>query len=145
VVTNGLYAGGVAKWRSTHNISWDFDAWNANLGIYHVGRTLDSPTVTATQYQSLNQPSYITPYHSTVGGPVTYRRVIDPVVSFNLSLGYRLDAEKFHLGDSRVRLAIANLTDKKPPLAAGGLGYDPSTGQSLMPGRTWSVEFSSRF
>ncbi len=145
VVSNGLYAGGVAKWRSTHNISWDYDAWNANLGIYHVGRTIDSPSVTATQYQSLNEPGYITPYYPTVGGSVAYRRVIDPVVSVNLSLGYRFDAQAFRLGDSRVRLAIANLTDKKPPLASGGLGYDPSTGQSLLPGRTWSLEFSSRF
>ncbi len=120
VVSNGLYAGGVAKWRSTHNISWDYDAWSANFGIYHVGKTLDSPTVTATQYQALNQPSYITSYYPTVGGPVTYRRVIDPVVSFNLSVGYRFDAQKFHLGDSRVRLAssISPTRSRRWPRAA---------------------------
>lgn len=145
VVSNGLYAGGVAKWRSTHNISWDYGAWDANLGIYHVSKTLDSPTVTAAQYQSLGMPSYITPYYPTVGGSATYRRVIDPVISYNLSFGYRFDARTLHLGDTRVRFAIANLTDKKPPLAAGGLGYDPSTGQSLLPGRTYSIEITSKF
>lgn len=145
VVNNGLYAGGAARWRSTHNLSWSQGAWDANLGIYHVGKTLDSPTVTAAQYESLGRPSYIRPYQSNIGGLWTYRRVIDPVVSYNLSMGYRFDPAASRLGDTRVRLAIANLTDKLPPLADGGLGYDPSTGQSLLPGRTWSFEVTSRF
>jgi hypothetical protein len=145
VVSDGLFVGGAAKWRSTYNISWDNGPWNANLGVYHVSRTLDSPTVTATQYQDLGEPGYIMPFYPTVGGAVTYRRVIDPVVSYNLSMGYRFDAATGHLGDTRVRFAVVNLTDKKPPLAAGGSGYDPSTGQSLIPGRTFSIEVTSRF
>jgi outer membrane receptor protein involved in Fe transport len=146
VVSNGLYAGGAAKWRSTHYISWDRGAWDANLGIYHVGKTLDSPTVTAAQYESLGRPGYVMPYYPTVGGNPIYRRVIDPVVSYNLSVGYRFKPEASSwLGDTRVRLTIANLTDKDPPLAAGGLGYDPATGQSLLPGRTWSFEITSKF
>jgi hypothetical protein len=145
VVSNGLYAGGAAKWRSTHNITWEQGAWNANLGIYHVGKTIDSPSLTAAQYANLGQPDYVTAYTPTVGGSVIYRRVIDPVISYNLSMGYRFDAQDSKLGDTRLRLTIQNLTDKTPPLAAGGLGYDPSTGQSLLPGRTWSFEVTSKF
>ena len=76
-----------------------------------------------------------------------YRLVIDPVVSFNLSLGYHFDAAAWRLGDTRLRLGIANLTDKKPPLSANsdGFGYDPSTSQSLLNGRTWSLEVTSKF
>ena len=145
VVNNGLYAGGAARWRSTHNLAWDLGAWDASLGIYHVGKTVDSPSVTAVQYESLGRPGYIKPYQATIGGNLVYRRVIDPVISYNLSMGYRFDAAAGRLGDTRLRLAVVNLTDKQPPLAAGGLGYDPSTGQSLLPGRTWSFEVSSRF
>ncbi len=61
LVSNGLYAGGAAKWRSTHNISWESGAWNANLGIYHVGKTIDSPSLTAAQYANLGQPDLSPP------------------------------------------------------------------------------------
>jgi outer membrane receptor protein involved in Fe transport len=46
-----------------------------------------------------------------------------------------------------VRLGIVNLTDEKPPLSANsdGFGYDPSTSQSLLNGRTWSLEVTNRF
>ncbi|MGC4029202.1 MAG: TonB-dependent receptor [Steroidobacteraceae bacterium] len=144
VVENGLYAGGAAKWRSTTNITWDRDAWNANLGIYHVGKTIDSASVTQAVYEELGKPSYITPYHPTDTSTV-YRRVIDPVVSYNLSVGYRFEPQSSRLGDTRLRLAIANLTDEAPPLATGGFGYDPGTSQALLNGRTWSLEVTSRF
>jgi outer membrane receptor protein involved in Fe transport len=76
-----------------------------------------------------------------------YRLVIDPVVSYNLSLGYHFDPGTSRLGDTRVRLGIVNLTNKKPPLSANsdGFGYDPSTSQSLLNGRTWSLEVTNRF
>jgi hypothetical protein len=44
-----------------------------------------------------------------------------------------------------VRLSIANLTDEPPPLAVGDFGYDPGVSQSLLSGRTWGLEISSRF
>lgn len=144
VTENGLYVGGAAKWRSTTNISWDRDAWNANVGIYHVGKTIDSASVTQAVYEALGEPSYITPYHPTATSTV-YRRVIGSLMSYNLSVGYRFEPGASWLGDTRLRLAIANLTDKAPPLATGGFGYDPGTSQALLNGRTWSLQITSRF
>jgi outer membrane receptor protein involved in Fe transport len=142
---DNLYAGGAAKWRSTSNIFWDKGAWNAGLGIYHIGETHDSgATTTAQIYEDLGRPSHIVP-HFTAGRTV-YRLVIDPVVSYNLSVGYLFarDSSKW-LGDTRVRLSIANLTDEEPPLASSAFGYDPSVNQSLLTGRAWSLEVTSKF
>lgn len=146
VVRNDLYGGGAAKWRSTHTISWDRGPWNTNLGIYHVGRTLDSPSVTQAAYESLGSPDYITAFLPTQGGNVVYRRVIDPMVTYNISAGYRFGANPERAwNDTRVRVAVANLTDEAPPLATGGFGYDPSVNQALLNGRTWSVQITTRF
>jgi len=144
VVSNDLYGGGAARWRTTSNITWENGPWNAGLGIYHVGKTLDTPTVSRAVYQNLGSPSYIKPFFTN--GNTVYRLVIDPVMSFNFSLGYQLDA-KSGLGDTRLRLGIANLSDRKPPLSASGdgFGYDPSTSQNLLNGRTFSFEVTSRF
>jgi iron complex outermembrane recepter protein len=144
-INNELYANGAAKWRSTSNIFWDNGPWTAGLGIYHVGKTHDSgATTTQAIYESLGRPSWITPF--TTAGRTVYRYVIDPVVSYNLSLGYRFEnPDSKLLGDTRVRLGIANLTDKAPPLASGSFGYDPSVSQSLLSGRTWSLEVTSKF
>jgi len=144
MVSNDLYTGGAAKWRSTTNITWENGPWNAGLGIYHVGKTHDTPTVSQSVYESLGSPSYIDPVFTN--GNTVYRLVIDPVVSANLSLGYRFDATS-RLGDTRLRFGIANLTDERPPLSANsdGFGYDPSVSQSLLNGRTWSLEIASRF
>jgi iron complex outermembrane recepter protein len=145
VESNDLYGGGVAKWRSTTNITWDNGPWNAGLGIYHIGKTHDSPTVSKAVYESLGSPSYIDPFYTN--GNTVYRLVIDPVVSYNVTVGYRFDASNSKLGDTRLRFGIANLTDKQPPLSANsdGFGYDPSVSQSLMPGRTFSLEITSKF
>lgn len=145
VTSNDLYGGGAARWRTTTNITWENGPWNAGLGIYHVGKTLDSPSVSKAVYDSLGQPSYIKAFYTN--GNTVYRLVIDPVVSFNFSLGYHLDLPQSRFGDTRLRLGIANLTDRKPPLSANsdGFGYDPSTSQSLLNGRTFSLEVTSRF
>jgi outer membrane receptor protein involved in Fe transport len=101
--------------------------------------------VSRAVYESLGSPSYIDPVFTN--GNMVYRLVIDPVVSYNATLGYRFDAATSRLGDTRLRLGIANLTDKKPPLSANsdGFGYDPSVSQSLLNGRTWSLEITSKF
>lgn len=140
-----LYAGGAAKWRSTSNIFWDKGPWNAGLGIYHVGETHDAGAATTAQvYEDLGRPDYIAPYFTA--GRTVYRRVIDPVISYNLSVGYLFerDSSKW-LGDTRVRLSIANLTDEEPPLASDAFGYNPAVSQSLLAGRTWNLEVTSKF
>jgi len=145
VVSNDLYSGGAARWRTTTNITWENGSWNAGLGIYHVSKLHDTPTVSEAVYNSLGRPSYIDPIYTN--GNTVYRLVIDPVVSANLSLGYQFDPATSRLGHTRVRLGIANVTDQQPPLSANGdgFGYDPSTSQSLLNGRTWSLEMTSKF
>ena len=144
-VNDELFANGAARWRSTSNILWDNGPWNAGLGIYHVGKTHDSgATTTEAIYESLGRPSYIAPFYTA--GRTVYRYVIDPVVSYNLSVGYRFNSAGAKLfGDTRVRIAVANLTDEAPPLASGSFGYDPSVSQSLLSGRTWNLEITSKF
>jgi outer membrane receptor protein involved in Fe transport len=44
-----------------------------------------------------------------------------------------------------VRLGVANLTDKAPPISSGGFGYNPGVSQSLLAGRSWSLELSKSF
>jgi outer membrane receptor protein involved in Fe transport len=147
-INNGLLAGGAAKWRGTTNINWQMEGWNAGLGIYYVGKTHDSgATTTEAIYQSLGQPGYIEPFFTA--GRTLYRRVIDPVVSYNLSVGYRFGENSPEwLRDTRLRLGVVNLTNKEPPLSAAGsdnFGYDPSVNQSLLTGRAWSLEISRKF
>lgn len=145
IENDGLYADGAAKWRSTTHVNWDNGPWNAGLGIYHVGKTHDGgATTTATVYESLGRPSYIEPFFTA--GRTLYRLVIDPVTTYNVSVGYRFDSQSsLWPGDTRLRFAVANLTDEPPPLASGGFGYDPGVNQSLLSGRTWSLEITSRF
>jgi len=147
-INEGLYAGGAAKWRGTTNINWQSGGWNAGLGIYYVGKTHDSgATTTQAVYESLNRPSYIEPFFTA--GRTIYRRVIDPVVSYNLTVGYRFDEQGPEwLRDTRVRLSVLNLTNEEPPLSAAGsdnFGYDPSVSQSLLAGRSWMLQLTRKF
>jgi iron complex outermembrane receptor protein len=146
-INEGLYANGAAKWRSTTNLIWSKGSWNAGLGIYHIGKTHDAgATTTQAVYESLGSPSYIEPFFT--GGRTLYRLVVDPVVSYNLSVAYRFaEGSSPWLQDTRVRLGIVNLTDEEPPLAAGngGFGYSPAVSQSLISGRTWNLEISKKF
>lgn len=145
VENDGLYDSGAAKWRGTTNISWDNGPWDAGIGIYYVGKTHDSgATTTQAVYESLGSPSYIEPFFT--GGRTLYRLVIDPVITYNVSVGYRFgpDAPAW-VGDTRVRFSVANLTDEEPPLASGAFGYDPGVSQTLLNGRTWTLEIARRF
>jgi len=45
-----------------------------------------------------------------------------------------------------VRIGVTNLNDLAPPLASSeGFSYDASVNQSLLPGRTWTLEITRRF
>ncbi|MBP7482123.1 MAG: TonB-dependent receptor [Lacunisphaera sp.] len=53
-VSDGLYADGAAKWRSTTSVNWRRGAWSASLAAYHIGKTHDSgATTTKAVYESL--------------------------------------------------------------------------------------------
>ncbi len=145
VVNNELYANGAAKWRGTSNIFWRNGGWNGGLGIFYTGETHDAGASTSQAvYESLGRPSYIEPFFTQ--GRTVYRRVIDPVVSYNLSVGYQFeDTQNQLLRDTRVRLSIINLTDEEPPLDSGSFGFEPSISQNLLSGRSWGLELTRRF
>jgi len=144
-INNLMLASGAAEWRSTSNIFWRKDQWNAGLGIYHVGETHDGgATTTQAIFDSLGQPDYIEPFFTQ--GRTIYRRVIDSVVTYNLSVGYQFTgSSNAMLRDTRVRFGVMNLTDEEPPLAADNFGYDPSVSQSMLTGRSWNLQVTKRF
>jgi outer membrane receptor protein involved in Fe transport len=61
-------------------------------------------------------------------------------------VGYRFENRPSSwLGGTRVRLGVVNLTDKAPPISSGGFGYNPGVSQSLLAGRSWSLELTKSF
>jgi iron complex outermembrane receptor protein len=116
------------------------------LGVYHTGKTHDAgATTTAAVYEQLGRPSYIAPFFT--GNQTVYRRVIDPVVTYNVSVAYRFSAgSNSWLRGTRLRLGVINLTDQAPPLESSeNFGYNPSVSQNLLAGRTWTLDFSRTF
>ncbi len=144
VVNNELYANGAAKWRGTSNIFWRSGGWNAGLGAFYTGETHDAGASTSQAvFESLGRPSYIEPFFTQ--GRTIYRRVIDPVISYNLSVGYQFDdAQSPLLRDTRIRLSIINLTDEAPPLDSGSFGFEPAVSQNLLSGRSWGLELTRK-
>ena len=145
-VSNGLYAGGAARWRGTTTVSWRRGAWTAAFGAYQVGCTHDAgATTTAAVYESLGRPSYIAPFFTA--GQTVYRRVIDPTFTCNLLAGYQFgENAPAPVRRTLVRIGVTNLNDLEPPLASSeGFSYDASVNQSLLPGRTWTLEITRRF
>jgi hypothetical protein len=144
-VNNLLLASGAAEWRSTSNVFWRNGPWNAGLGIYHVGETHDAgATTTQATYESLGRPGYIQPFFTQ--GRTIYRLVVDPFITYNLSVGYQFEGTQYSLlRDAKLRLSVVNLTDEEPPLASESFGYDPSVSQSLLSGRSWNIEISRKF
>ena len=79
-------------------------------------------------------------------GRTIYRRVIDSIITYNLSVGYQFDGSRYAmLQDTRLRIGIINLTDEEPPLAASNFGYDPAVSQSTMTGRSWNIQITRKF
>ena len=99
---------------------------------------------TLPNYAALGSPSYISRQFDS--GGYLYRYVIRDVVSFNASVGYRFGAEaRWWLRQTRVRLGVVNLADKAPPIASGQSTYSPSVNQSMVVGRTWTMELTKGF
>jgi len=144
-LNDGLYSGGAARLRGTSSLAWRKGPWSAALGAYYVGKTHDDgATTTAAIYESLGRPSYIAPFFTA--GRTVYRRVIDPTLSLNLTVGFRFgDTAPVLVRRTQVRLGIVNLNDEEPPLAAESFGYDASVSQNLLAGRTWTIELTRSF
>ncbi|MBL9199304.1 MAG: TonB-dependent receptor [Opitutaceae bacterium] len=144
IEVDDMNTSGVARWRGTSNVSWRRGAWSGNLGAYYVGPTQGGASTTQAIWESLGRPGYIS--RQFTGGQFVYRYVVNSTITYNASLGYRFgpDAAKWLRG-TRVRVGVANLFDKEPPLTTGAFGYDPGVSQGLLPGRTWSIEFGRQF
>ncbi len=142
--TDDMNTSGVARWRGTSNVSWRRGAWTGNLGAYYVGPSQGGASTSQAVWESLGRPGYIA--RQFTGGQFVYRYVVESTITYNASLGYRFgtDAARWLRG-SRVRLGLANLTDKEPPLSTGAFGYDPAVSQNLLGGRTWSLEIAKPF
>jgi len=144
IENDNLNVDGVSRWRGTSNLSWRKDSWSGGLGAYYIGPWQSGATTTAAVFESLGRPSYIAEHFT--GGRKVYRYVVDSVVTFNASLGYRFGPDAARgLRNTRVRLGAINFTDKAPPLAPEGFGYSPGVHQNLVPGRTWTLEVTKGF
>ncbi len=145
IENNDLNVNGASRWRGTSNVTWRRGAWTMNLGAYYVGPSQDSgATTTAALYDSLGRPAYIAKHYTA--GAFVYRYITESTMTYNLSVGYRFGtATNPWLRGTRVRVGLVNLTDKAPPLGTGGFGYSPGVSQSLLAGRTWSLELTKAF
>jgi hypothetical protein len=149
IQSDDLNVNGVSRWRGTTNVTWRRGAWTTNLGAYYVGPTQDSgaalPAATAAAtFEALGRPAFIAKHFT--GGAFVYRYVVESTISYNLSVGYRFESRPSSwLSGTRVRLGVANLTDKAPPISSGGFGYSPGVSQNLLAGRSWSFEVTKKF
>jgi outer membrane receptor protein involved in Fe transport len=143
--TNSASVGGATpKWRGTTTLSWRRQQWTASFAAFYTGNYADSgATTTQTVYDSLNHPSYITPYFT--GGATTYRYVVASTMSFNASVGYRFRAKNKWLGDTTVRVGVVNLLNKQPPLSSDSRGYDPAVYNLMARGRAYSLQLTRQF
>ena len=143
--SNSANVGGAApKWRGTTTLSWRKQRWSASLAAFYTGNYADAgATTTQTIYDSLGQPSYITPYFTN--GAFSYRYVVSDSISYNTSVAYRFRAKNKWVGDTTVRVGVVNLLDKEPPLSSDSRGYDPSVYNLMARGRTYSLQLTRQF
>ncbi len=143
--TDNMNVNGDARWRGTTTLAWRNRAWSGALGAYYIGSTADTgATTNLATWEALGRPSYIT--RQFTGGTYVYRYVMHDSVTFNASVGYRFDASAAEwMRRTRVRFGVVNLADKAPPLASGQFAYSPSINQSMVVGRTWTLELTKAF
>lgn len=144
ITTDNVNVGGNSRWRGTSTLSWRKDAWSGSLGAYYIGASQDSPTTTQAVWESLGRPSYIV--RQFTNGAYAYRYLMHDSVTFNASIGYRFGANSpAWLRQTRLRFGVVNLADKAPPIASGQSTYSPSVNQSMVVGRTWTMELTKAF
>ncbi len=143
--SNSANVGGAApKWRGTTTLSWRRQQWSANLAAFYTGNYADAgATTTLSTFDSLGNPSYITPYFTN--GAYSYRYVVSDSLSYNTSVSYRFRAKNKWIGDTTVRVGVVNLLDKEPPLSSDSRGYDPSVYNLMARGRTYSLQLTRQF
>lgn len=145
ISTDNVNVGGNSRWRGTTTIAWRSGNWAASLGAYFIGASQDTgATTTAAVWESLGRPGYLEKQFNA--GTYTYRYVIHDSTTLNASFAYRFNANTSEwLRRTRVRLGVINFTDRAPPLASGQSAYSPANNQSMVPGRTWTLELTKAF
>jgi hypothetical protein len=145
ISTDNVNVGGNSRWRGTTTIAWRSGNWAASLGAYFIGASQDTgATTTAAVWESLGRPGYLEKQFNA--GTYTYRYVIHDSTTLNASFAYRFNANTSEwLRRTRVRLGVINFTDRAPPLASGQSAYSPAINQSMVPGRTWTLELTKAF
>ncbi len=147
IYTERLEVDGVSEWRGTTNLTWRNAGWSAGVSAYYIGPYADSlATTSASQYESLGQPSYIIEQYT--GNTNVYRYKVEDVLYFNGFGSYHVERDTSGwLSDSTFRLGIINATDEQPPVSAGnfGFGYSGSVHGGLVAGRTFTLEYIKRF
>ena len=132
---------GAARLRGDASVFWRKGSWNAGFVGYYVGDLLNTgASTTAAVYESLGRPSYIAVENDQ--GRTLYFDTIRSTMTYNANVGYSFRSDSRWLKNTKVRVTINNLFDKKPELPAG---YSAAVQQNLLSGRALSVETSKQF
>ncbi len=141
---NRLWENGAAKWRGNVNLTWRRVAWAAGLSAYYIGSYQDTgATTTATTYENLGRPGYVSQVFDT--GAVRYRYISRDALSYNAYLAYDLRGSSRWWSDTTVRFGVVNLFNLEPPLSSNARGYDPTVYNTLARGRTYSLQITKKF
>ena len=145
ITTDNVNVGGDSRWRGTTTLAWRNGAWAGSFGAYYIGASQDTgATTNAATWDLLGHPGYLEKQFNA--GTYTYRYIMHDSVTFNASFAYRFGANATEwLRRTRVRVGLVNLTDKAPPFASGQSTYSPSINQSMVVGRTWTLELTKSF
>ena len=140
----------VPKWKSSATIQWRQGPWDASINANYQTDFRTGATATATQYNSLGQPSYIKPVAvvSTNGTVSTsYYEVGKSQLQLNTGLSYRFgpEASKW-VRRTTIRVGINNLLDADPaPAGVNAEGFSAGSGQSLWIGRQFTLTTTRDF
>jgi outer membrane receptor protein involved in Fe transport len=139
-----LWEDGAARWRGNAGVTWRRNAWGAGLSAYYIGNYQDTgATTTATVYNSLGQPGYISSVFDT--GAPRYRFIVRDSITYNayLTYNYRGSRESW-LANTGVRFGVVNLFNAEPPLSSDSRGYDTAVYATMARGRSWSLQLTKK-
>ena len=141
VRSSRLKRSGAARLRGDATIFWRRGSWNAGLVAYYVGDLIDTgASTTAAVYESLGRPGYIVKEFDQ--GKTFYFNTMGRMITYNANVGYTFRSDSRWFKNTKVRVTINNLFDRKPQMP---FGYSAGTQQSLLAGRALSVETSKQF
>ena len=138
------------KWKSSTTIQWSKGNWDWSLNAAYQSDFRTGASTTAALYNSLGQPGYIRPVQVVSAGNVptmNYYEVGKSQLQLNTGLTYRFGSQASKwLRRTTWRFGISNLLDADPaPANMASFGFDPSSGESLWIGRTFTLTTTKDF